>query len=102
MNRISNTTAAISIASGLDDRHFGNVPAELRRSLLERLREQFERLRKARADADSTEVPPIDRQHSVNLASLGDSGHGTVDEPHIQILELGIEFKRANQVRGER
>ena len=60
--------------------------------------QQLKGTREARTDADRAEVPSISRQNPVDLPTLGDGGHGPVDKPQAEFLELGVEFQRSRNI----
>src|SRR5687768_17404049 len=65
-------------------------------------RHQFQCSREPRADANGGKIATICRQNSVHLPPLSDSGHCSIDQPQLEVLELGIELERSNKIRRER
>src|SRR5438128_2402846 len=58
-------------------------------------------MREARADADRAEVASVSGQYPVDLTTLSNGGHGSIDQTQIEVLEFGVEFKSASDVGRE-
>jgi hypothetical protein len=66
------------------------------------LRDKFERAREAGADAKRAEVATVGGQNSVHFSALGESRDRAVDQPEIEVFELGIELQSPNEIGGKR
>jgi len=67
-----------------------------------RLRYKFERAREAGADARRTEVATVAGQNPVHLSALGECRDRAVDQPEIEVFELGIELQSPNEIGRKR
>ena len=88
-------------AGGLPSQH--NAPIATLKPCLDRatLWQQFKRPCQTRTDAQRAEVTAVCCQHPVDLTPLGESCHRAIDQSKTEILEFGVQFKCANEIRRE-